>query len=233
MATSRPACSSPPPTAGPKTRGPQRFHLGQHRCLAPAGRLEIDSTGPLVLTQDGRIAKLLIGQHSPVEKEYLVRVRHLHPGPLPPKAMRALQHGLELDGQPQRRRAHWQRQQRRPLVPKLGNLPRTTVNAGDFTGQSTATKAKRAGGHAAQATSGPGARLRAHGNEGCEPTPRRLGPQTRAPPLLPIRSPIRPMWPIVGASASSRQSRPLPASHADLTFPIQRPPRRFNPTRFI
>ena len=83
-------------------RGPQRFHLGQHRGLAPAGRLDIDSTGLLVLTQDGRIAKLLIGEHSPVEKEYLVRVRHLHPGPVPPEAIRALQHGLELDGQPLR-----------------------------------------------------------------------------------------------------------------------------------
>lgn len=42
--------------------------------LAPAGRLDIDSTGMLVLTQDGRIAKLLIGENSPIEKEYLVRV---------------------------------------------------------------------------------------------------------------------------------------------------------------
>ena len=41
--------------------------------LAPAGRLDIDSTGMLVLTQDGRIAKLLIGENSPIEKEYLVR----------------------------------------------------------------------------------------------------------------------------------------------------------------
>jgi 23S rRNA pseudouridine2604 synthase len=36
--------------------------------LAPAGRLDIDSTGLLVLTQDGRIAKLLIGENSPIEK---------------------------------------------------------------------------------------------------------------------------------------------------------------------
>ncbi|MGI4900051.1 MAG: pseudouridine synthase [Janthinobacterium lividum] len=49
----------------------QAFHAG----LAPAGRLDIDSTGLLVLTQDGRIAKQLIGEHSSIDKEYLVRVR--------------------------------------------------------------------------------------------------------------------------------------------------------------
>ncbi len=45
------------------------------RTLAPAGRLDIDSTGLLVLTQDGRVAKQLIGGHSDVDKEYLVRVK--------------------------------------------------------------------------------------------------------------------------------------------------------------
>ncbi len=77
---------------------PLKFHHGHVRGLAPAGRLDIDSTGLLVLTQDGRIAKQLIGEDSAVEKEYLVRVRHLYDGPLPDAAMRALQHGLELDG---------------------------------------------------------------------------------------------------------------------------------------
>src|SRR5262245_9582096 len=46
----------------------QREHL---RSLVPAGRLDIDSTGLLVLTQDGRVAKQLIGENSSVEKEYL------------------------------------------------------------------------------------------------------------------------------------------------------------------
>src|SRR6187402_699585 len=53
---------------------PIRFHEDQLRGLAPAGRLDIDSTGLLVLTQDGRVAKQLIGQDSVIEKEYLVRV---------------------------------------------------------------------------------------------------------------------------------------------------------------
>ena len=42
--------------------------------LAPAGRLDIDSQGLLVLTQDGVVAKTLIGENSKVEKEYIVRV---------------------------------------------------------------------------------------------------------------------------------------------------------------
>jgi 23S rRNA pseudouridine2604 synthase len=89
---------------GPKRwaedKTPLKFHHGHLRHLAPAGRLDIDSTGLLVLTQDGRIAKQLIGDDSRVEKEYLVRVRHVHPGPLPPEAMAALQHGLWLDDRP-------------------------------------------------------------------------------------------------------------------------------------
>lgn len=78
-------------------RSPQRFHPGQQRGLAPAGRLDIDSTGLLVLTQDGRIAKQLIGDDSPIEKEYLVRVRHRCAGPLPPEQLERLRHGLMLD----------------------------------------------------------------------------------------------------------------------------------------
>lgn len=76
------------------------FHPGHARGLAPAGRLDIDSTGLLVLTQDGRIAKLLIGEHSLVEKEYLVRVTHGFADGVPDSAMQLLRHGLELDGEP-------------------------------------------------------------------------------------------------------------------------------------
>jgi 23S rRNA pseudouridine2604 synthase len=81
---------------------PLKFHHGHLRHLAPAGRLDIDSTGLMVLTQDGRIAKQLIGEDSHVEKEYLVRVQSLRPDerelPFPPENMRRLQQGLELDG---------------------------------------------------------------------------------------------------------------------------------------
>ena len=62
--------------------------------LAPAGRLDIDSSGLLVLTQDGRIAKTIIGEQSVIEKEYLVRVE----GKLVNKGLELLRHGLSLDG---------------------------------------------------------------------------------------------------------------------------------------
>ena len=62
--------------------------------LAPAGRLDIDSTGILVLTQDGRVARQLIGEDSGIEKEYLVRVA----GTLSDADLRRLRHGLTLDG---------------------------------------------------------------------------------------------------------------------------------------
>ena len=97
------------------------FSPKQLRGLAPCGRLDIDSTGLLVMTQDGRIARQLIGEDS-MEKEYLVRVAYHGLGqPAPtgqlvrlddddpvttnvqavfPKAMLAkLRHGLSLDGQ--------------------------------------------------------------------------------------------------------------------------------------
>jgi 23S rRNA pseudouridine2604 synthase len=71
----------------------QRFTPAFMRGLAPAGRLDIDSTGLLVLTQDGRIARLLIGDESEIEKEYLVRVE----GSLSAQGLKLLNHGLELD----------------------------------------------------------------------------------------------------------------------------------------
>ncbi len=98
-----------------------QFHPGQLRSLAPAGRLDIDSTGLLVLTQDGRVAKLLIGDETRVEKEYLVRVQHQQPGPLPGSALERLRHGLELDGQPLRpARVSWQNEEQLRIVLREG-----------------------------------------------------------------------------------------------------------------
>ncbi|HPT55393.1 MAG TPA: pseudouridine synthase [Casimicrobium sp.] len=77
---------------------PLRFRREQLKSLVPAGRLDIDSTGLLVLTQDGRIAKQLIGENSLVEKEYLVRVQSVRGGRLPDSELRLLNHGLSIDG---------------------------------------------------------------------------------------------------------------------------------------
>jgi 23S rRNA pseudouridine2604 synthase len=84
-------------TPGSRFRGDrseQRFRAGDRRQLAPAGRLDIDSSGLLVLTQDGRIARRLISPESKIEKEYLVRVE----GALSKKEMSLLRYGLSLDG---------------------------------------------------------------------------------------------------------------------------------------
>jgi len=72
----------------------KEFSPREHLGLAPAGRLDIDSTGLLILTQDGRIARALIGEDSQVEKEYLVRVE----GKLDEGGLQRLRHGLSLDG---------------------------------------------------------------------------------------------------------------------------------------
>jgi 23S rRNA pseudouridine2604 synthase len=73
-----------------------RSHLNH---LVPAGRLDIDSVGLLVLTQDGRIAKQLIGEDSAIEKEYLVRVASKDGPRLSDAGLALLRHGLELDGE--------------------------------------------------------------------------------------------------------------------------------------
>jgi len=75
-----------------------RFRAQHLRSLVPAGRLDIDSTGLLVLTQDGRIARQLIGEDSAIEKEYLVRVVARDGAPLSERSLALLRHGLELDG---------------------------------------------------------------------------------------------------------------------------------------
>lgn len=62
--------------------------------LAPLGRLDQDSRGLLLLSEDGVLAKALVGPQSKLDKEYLVRVR----GQISERKMALLRHGLELDG---------------------------------------------------------------------------------------------------------------------------------------
>ena len=108
------------------------FSPQQLRGLAPCGRLDIDSIGLLVMTQDGRVARQLIGEDSVMEKEYLVRVAYHglgQPAPtgqlirmddddpvtqnvqavFPPAMLAKLRHGLSLDGQALKpARVEWQ-----------------------------------------------------------------------------------------------------------------------------
>jgi 23S rRNA pseudouridine2604 synthase len=102
-----------------------RFKREHLRNLAPAGRLDIDSVGLLVLTQDGRVAKRLIGQDSEVEKEYLVRVQYPQPGPVrdvfPEASLQKLNHGLWLDGKPlQPAKVWWQNEDQLRFVLREG-----------------------------------------------------------------------------------------------------------------
>jgi 23S rRNA pseudouridine2604 synthase len=62
--------------------------------LAPVGRLDMDSRGLLILSEDGVVAKAVIGPNSDLEKEYKVRVT----GPVTERALGLLRHGLALDG---------------------------------------------------------------------------------------------------------------------------------------
>jgi len=78
------------------SRPDERLRPEHLKGLAAAGRLDIDSQGLLLFTQDGRLAKKIIGEDSRVEKEYIVRVA----GSLPDDKLQLLRRGLELDGRP-------------------------------------------------------------------------------------------------------------------------------------
>jgi 23S rRNA pseudouridine2604 synthase len=67
--------------------------------LAVAGRLDIDSQGLLLFTQDGRLARKIIGENSEIEKEYLVR----YEGEVNQEKIKLLRQGLSLDGKPLKR----------------------------------------------------------------------------------------------------------------------------------
>ncbi|VVE50897.1 pseudouridine synthase [Pandoraea horticolens] len=103
-----------------------RFSPSHLRSLAPAGRLDIDSTGLLVLTQDGRVAKQLIGEDSDIEKEYLVRVSYNEheqnvEAHFPAERLALLRHGLELDDQPLKpAQVEWQNPEQLRFVLKEG-----------------------------------------------------------------------------------------------------------------
>jgi 23S rRNA pseudouridine2604 synthase len=104
-------------THWPDPRAPRVFSPAHLRGLAPAGRLDIDSTGLIVFTQDGRIAKELVGEDSRIEKEYLVRVE----GRLSREGLALLNFGLALDGLPLKpAKVSWQNEDQLRFVLRQG-----------------------------------------------------------------------------------------------------------------
>jgi 23S rRNA pseudouridine2604 synthase len=124
-------------------RSQQRSHLpkGWTRGLAPAGRLDMDSSGMLIFTQDGTLARALVGGEGKVEKEYHVtvarkpalRARHLWGNHdkatvVNEEQLGLLRHGLQLDG--------------RQLRPALVSIVGTQIGARDY-GQQEPPSARR------------------------------------------------------------------------------------------
>lgn len=67
---------------------------GSRLSLPPLGRLDQDSRGLLLLSEDGVLAKAVIGPESLADKEYVVTVA----GRVDRAKIRLLRHGLSLDG---------------------------------------------------------------------------------------------------------------------------------------
>lgn len=110
-------CLITPDNHWPEDPSKTRFSRDQLKGIAPAGRLDIDSHGLLILTQDGRVAKQLIGENSDIEKEYLVRVE----GALSEQGLALLNHGLRLDGKALRpAKVHWQNEDQLRFILKEG-----------------------------------------------------------------------------------------------------------------
>ncbi|WP_301103028.1 S4 domain-containing protein [Propionivibrio sp.] len=89
------------------------FKATHLRGLAQAGKLDAESTGMLVFTQEGSVARRITGDDTRLEKEYMVRVE----GELSPEGMKLLNHGLELDEvKLKRAQVSWQNEQQLRFV---------------------------------------------------------------------------------------------------------------------
>lgn len=62
--------------------------------LFPVGRLDYDTKGVLLLTNDGELMNILVGPQSKLEKEYLVRIK----GIITKKDLQKLSKGVDIDG---------------------------------------------------------------------------------------------------------------------------------------
>lgn len=87
-------------TPGFKNR---KLKMGDLKNIAVTGRLDIDSQGLLIFTQDGRLAKRIIGENAQMEKEYIVRVQYQFKNSpkdfFPVEKLKLLNFGLEIDGE--------------------------------------------------------------------------------------------------------------------------------------
>ena len=79
-------------------KGP-RFHRQHLSRLSVVGRLDIESKGLLIFTQDGTLARKLIGPDARTDKEYIVGVE----GSITDETIEKLRFGLSLDEKPLRR----------------------------------------------------------------------------------------------------------------------------------
>jgi 23S rRNA pseudouridine2605 synthase len=67
---------------------------GRGARLYPVGRLDADSTGLIIVTNDGALANRLTHPSFEVPKTYRATV---HPSPVPERALRTLREGVELE----------------------------------------------------------------------------------------------------------------------------------------
>jgi 23S rRNA pseudouridine2605 synthase len=68
--------------------------IPSERRLYPVGRLDADTTGLILLTNDGELANQLTHPRYEVPKTYIARVE---PAPVSERSLRALREGVELD----------------------------------------------------------------------------------------------------------------------------------------
>lgn len=80
-----------------KDEGKPIYNLIKHKFdnIYPVGRLDKDSSGLILLTNDGVFAKKIIGENTNCEKEYYVKVDN----DVPDGALKKLEYGISLDGQ--------------------------------------------------------------------------------------------------------------------------------------
>lgn len=81
-------------TATTDTNTDIRKRYQQFAHLNPVGRLDKDTEGLIILSNDGTLTRILTGENSTVEKEYLVEVREQ----LQDVALRRMADGIKLDG---------------------------------------------------------------------------------------------------------------------------------------